>query len=444
MRRILLISIIAVLVVGSVFVLSYSHKVIFSPEIAPPGAAGSVVAKPDSSIPEAPAKVVATPVTPKNTDSPIQQKLANPPEVIKAIYLTGWSAGSASKINQVIDLAKKTGINAVVIDIKDYSGYVSYAMDVPLAKSSGAEKQLRIIYPNELIKKLHDNNIYAIARITAFQDPILAEARPDLAVKNKTTGGVWKDNKGLAWLDPAGKESWDYLVSIADDSLFRGFDEINFDYVRFPSDGALSNMGFPFYDSATEKHEVLRNFFSYLRSHIDGKISADLFGLTTVAQDDMGIGQVIEDAAQYFDYVSPMVYPSHYAAGFIGYKTPANYPYEVISYSLNNAVNKFLKIPVGPDGKAPKLAQIRPWLQGFNLGATYTPSMINDEIKAVTDSLCVTEPTATEAVELAGLTGPSRKCGSGEADIRKSMYGGWMMWDAANLYTNTKAALSSN
>jgi hypothetical protein len=436
MPRSLLIFLSAALITGSVFILSHSNKLSFNPALVE-----QAVNIPNLSVPEAATGSTAAVVNAKIPDLPPQQPLANPPAAVKAIYLTGWSAGSSSKIQWVIDLAKSTELNAVVIDIKDYSGYVSYAMDMPETKSSGADRQIRIAHPNALIKQLHDNNIYVIARVTVFQDPILAAARPDLAVKNKNTGEVWKDQKGLAWLDPAGKETWDYVVAIANDAISRGFDEVNFDYIRFPSDGALANVEFPFYKPTVEKHEVLREFFNYLREHVKGKISADVFGLTTVAEDDMGIGQLIEDAAQYFDYVSPMVYPSHYAAGFIGYKNPALHPYEVISYSLNNAIDKFFKIPAAADGSASRVAKLRPWLQDFDMGATYTASMVKDEMKAVTDSFCLTEPTETEAAALAKLTGPGRKCGSmGEAEARKQMYNGWVLWDSNNTYTTNALA----
>ena len=434
MPRFLLILLFAALLTGSVFILGYSHKLSFDPTGEP---AVSVL---DLSVPEATTGSAAAVVNAKTPDLPPQQLLANPPAAVKAIYLTGWSAGSSSKIQWVINLAKGTELNAVVIDIKDYSGYVSYAMDVPEVKSSGADRQIRIARPNALIKQLHDNNIYTIARVTVFQDPILAAARPDLAVKNKITGEVWKGQKDLAWLDPAGHDTWDYVVAVANDAVSRGFDEINFDYVRFPSDGLLYNMEFPFYKPTVEKREALKEFFGYLREHVKGNISADVFGLTTVAGDDMGIGQTIEDAAQYFDYVAPMVYPSHYAAGFIGYKNPAAHPYEVVSYSLNNAIAKFLKIPAGPDGTAPRLAKLRPWLQDFDIGAVYTASMVQDEMKAVTDSFCFTEPTETEAAALAKLTGPSRECASGGTDGRKYMYDGWMLWDPNNTYTTSALA----
>jgi hypothetical protein len=321
----------------------------------------------------------------------IENKLQNPPEEVKALYLTGWSAGNAKKIDEIIELIGREKLNAVVIDIKDYSGYISYKSGIEEVLRYEAE-QIMIDDVDGLIKKLHDNNIYAIARITVFQDPVLAKARSELAIKNKTTGGIWKDNKGLAWIDPASTEAWDYIIKIAQEASEKGFDEINFDYIRFPSDGLLANMSFPFYNNKEkEKHEVIKEFFSYLRANLSGiTISADLFGLATINSGDLGIGQTIEDAYENFDYISPMVYPSHYASGFIGYKNPAEHPYEVVKYSIEKAIikleefNKLQKSDLETEDK--KLAKIRPWLQAFDMGAVYGADKVKAQIKASNES----------------------------------------------------------
>ncbi len=353
-------------------------------------------------LPEGEKPAVATPILPKKVqDLPNQKPLQNPPPVIKAIYATSWSAGSAKKMGYLIDLIKKTELNAIVIDIKDFSGYVTYDIkndDVEKYKA----KEIRIPLINSLIKRLHDQNIYVIARITAFQDPILAKARPDLAVKNKVTGEIWKDRKRLSWIDPAAKDAWDYLLAIAKDARGRGFDELNFDYIRFPSDGDLSIFTFPFYNPETElKSGVINNFFVYLRNHLaETKISADLFGLSTVNADDLGIGQLIENAYANFDFVSPMVYPSHYASGFLGYKNPATFPYEVVKYSLDHGLLRLTNTT--NTSTPPFTAKLRPWLQDFDLGATYDAEKVALEIKAVKD---------------AGLED------------------GWMLWDPNNIYT---------
>jgi hypothetical protein len=332
--------------------------------------------------------------------------LKDPPVITRAKYFTAWSAGLPRRMDAFLKNASQTKINAVVIDIKDYSGYVSYAMEDPEVKEAGSDQQLRIGNINALLTKLHAQNIYVIGRVTVFQDPIFAKAHPELALSNKRTGAVWKDGSGLAWLDPAGKPTWDYVAGIARDAFLRGFDEINFDYVRFPSDGALEEAKYPFWDGVQPKHEVLKDFFAYLRrSFPDNKISADLFGLTTINNDDLGIGQVIEDAYPYFDYVSPMIYPSHYSHGTLGFANPALYPYEIISYSLRHALAKREATSVNT---LRPLAKIRPWLQVFDLGAIYIPERVQAELKATDDVFHATD--ATEA------------------------FGGWLLWDPNNSY----------
>jgi len=224
----------------------------------------------------------------------------------------------------------------------------------------------------------------------------LAEARPDLAIKDKN-GDTWQDNKNLAWVDPASKEVWDYNIAIARDAIGRGFDEINFDYIRFPSDGDLTNVSYPFWDKKTSKREVIKSFFAYLREALPRiKISADVFGQTTIENNDLTIGQIIEDAYQYFDYVAPMLYPSHYTKGFLNFYNPAMHPYEVIKYSMDSAINRLITynqqlITTTSSEELSVIsyqssAKLRPWLQAFNLGAIYTPDMIQKEIQAVFDA----------------------------------------------------------
>ncbi|MEK7114523.1 MAG: putative glycoside hydrolase [Patescibacteria group bacterium] len=358
-----------------------------------------------------------------------QKPLTNPPSHIKAVYLTSWSAGSQKKVDYIIDLIKTTELNAVVVDIKDYSGYVAYDIDLPEVKKYKA-KEIRIPRLNALIERLHNEKIYVIGRITIFQDPILAEARPDLAIHSRKGGGLWLDHKKLAWIDPDAKEAWDYNIAIAKDAVKRGFDELNFDYIRFASDGNLGDMKFPFWDEKILKEKIINDFFKYLRESLpDVKISADLFGLTTVQSDDLGIGQLIENAYAYFDYVSPMVYPSHYAEGFLNYKNPAKYPYEVVKYSMESAIKRLKSYEYGvmsnekttstiatsmPVETTPFNTQnsllktkLRPWLQDFNLGATYDARMVKAQIRAVYDA-------ASSTPELSN---------------------GWILWNPSNIYT---------
>lgn len=316
---------------------------------------------------------------------PPPEKLANPPEIIKAIYVTGYSAGAKSYLNYLENLFKTTEINAVVIDIKGSDGRISYPV-------------YAILDIDNLVRFLHNQNIYVIGRIAVFEDPMYAKVRPDLAIFDKIKNVLWKDNNGLVWMDPASKDVWDYNISLAREAFDKhGFDEINFDYARFPTDGKMENMGFPIYDGKTAKADIIKGFFEYIRSQLAGKISVDIFGQTTTSKDDMGIGQIIENAFLNFDYVCPMVYPSHYAGGFVGFEKPAEHPYEVVKYSLDSGLAR-LKLQTNSKAK------IRPWLQDFNMGAYYTADMVKAEIKATQDAL-------------------------------KENYVGFMLWNPSNVYT---------
>ncbi|MCX6722333.1 MAG: hypothetical protein NTY04_04090 [Candidatus Staskawiczbacteria bacterium] len=362
------------------------------------------------------------------------QKLANPPEIINAVYVTAYSAGTQKYLNYLSSLFKTTEINSVVVDIKGSNGYVSYASGATDVKKynlyNSAIKDI-----DSLVRFFHDQNIYVIGRIANFEDPVYSKARPDLAIYNKlettdlSNPVLWQDNNKLSWLDPSSKDVWDYNISLAKDALYHGFDEINFDYVRFPSDGKVDNMGFPLWDGKTPKPEIIKEFFSYVRQSLVGeKISVDLFGQTTINKDDMGIGQIVENAFENFDYVSPMVYPSHYISGFIGFANPADHPYEIIKYSMETALNREnsfseqkqaqlaenskttdkpaagLIEPIKPSVETLPLAKFRPWLQDFNIGAEYTADMVKAEIKATQDAL-------------------------------GDNYKGFMLWNPSNIYT---------
>ena len=341
--------------------------------------------------------------------------LAQPPEIINAVYLTSWSAGNKERIDYLFDLASTTEINAVVIDIKDYSGHIFYRTDVPEVKKYNAEI-IRIADMDHLIQRLHQEGIYVIARITVFQDPVLSQHQPGLAIHDQTklpsvtssdlsVASLWLDNKGLAWIDAGAQPAWDYNIAVAKDAACRGFDEINFDYIRFPSDGELKDMVFPFWDEETPMREVLKEFFSYLRQELpEIRISADLFGLTTVDFDDLGIGQVIEDSFSSFDYVCPMIYPSHYSDWFLGYQNPAEHPYEVVEDSMKGALSRLM-------AATSSQSQLRPWLQDFDLGADYDAEMVKAQINAV-------------------------------KNVMGDDFNGFMLWSPRNIYT--KEALEGN
>jgi len=332
-----------------------------------------------------------------------QFPLANPPKEIKGIYFTSFSAGNLSRINYLFNLVKENKINSVVIDIKDYSGYVAYNSSV-FEVNQYKTKQVRIRNLAGLISMLHRQGVYVIARITCFQDPVLAKVRPDLAIKYKD-GKVFKDNKGLSWVDPFSREVWNYLTAIAKEAAGLGFDEINFDYIRFPSDGEISNLIYPFYDQKVPKHKIIKEFYSYLKKNLkDVKISVDLFGQTMVNYDDLGIGQILEDAFPYFDYICPMLYPSHFRTGFLNFKNPAEYPYEIVKYSMGRGLQRLknYELKIGNNHNS----KIRPWVQDFDLGADYDLSMVEKQIKAVSD-----------------------------ACSKKNSCNGYLLWNPSNIYS---------
>lgn len=299
---------------------------------------------------------------------------------VHALYLTAFSASQPEKINQILNLIKGSAINALVIDIKSYSGKIIYDSQVPEVIKLQTKKVIITDLPS-LIQKLHDAGLYVIARQTVFQDLELSNKKPEWAVQNKITATVWHDKNGLGWIDPSVEEAWQYNADIAKEAISLGFDEINFDYIRFPSDGNLKTMSFNNLEEKT-KREAMRSFLKYLSEKLKGQlayISIDLFGLASVREDDMNIGQNIEDAGLNFDYICPMVYPSHYPYNYLDLKNPAEHPYEVIKHDLTIANERLAKLKNNR-------AKIRPWLQAFDLGAKYTPEMIDLEIKAQKDS----------------------------------------------------------
>ncbi|HXF82561.1 MAG TPA: putative glycoside hydrolase [bacterium] len=315
------------------------------------------------------------------------------PDVIKAIYLTSWSAATPSRVARALELLETTELNAVVIDVKDYTGAVAFRTGSPAVAAMGAE--VGRLDLGALVRRFHDAGAYVAVRIAAFQDHHLSRRRPDLAVRD-AQGAVWRDNLGIGWVDPAAREVWDYLVAVGRAAAAAGVDELNFDYVRFPSDGKLDGLRYPFFDGTVGRRRTLQRFFEHLTVALrptGAVLSADLFGLTTVAADDMGIGQILEDALLYFDYVAPMVYPSHYARGFLTFANPAAHPYAVVHYSLLRAQERRLRLrrqlsalAAGGDAGEVTLARLRPWLQAFDLGASYPPSAVREQIQAVYDA----------------------------------------------------------
>lgn len=332
------------------------------------------------------------------------------PEPLKAIYMTQCVVATPSIRERLVKLIEETELNAIVIDVKDYTGTVAFDTGIKSIDEMGGSG-CKSSDLQEFLQLLYDKNIYRIARLTVFQDPLYSKTYPEYAVKRKSDGAVWKDRKGLSFVDVGAKPFWDYTIDIAKSSYAIGFDEINFDYIRFPSDGNMEDIHFS-HTGSTTKREMLRQFFEYLDNslHESGIVtSADLFGMTTTNTDDLGIGQVLEHALMHFDFVAPMVYPSHYPPKFNGWPDPNKVPYEIIEFSMNGAISKlnFLKEEIASSTPNAKVLQrldkkqLRPWLQDFDYPVPYTAGMVRAQIQATYD---------------VGLTS-------------------WMLWDPSNRYT---------
>ena len=325
-------------------------------------------------------------------------KYVETPESVKAIYMTACVAGTPSFRQDLVDLVEETEINSIIIDIKDFTGTISFDSDNPKLLGQNGDG-CRVDDMKEFIATLHEKGIYVIGRITVFQDPYYSQIRPDLAVKRASDGAVWQDYKGISFIEVGAREYWDYIVEISKESRAIGFDELNFDYIRFPSDGNMRDIYFPFSepkivaDPENGKSEALREFFVYLSEEmdkIDVTTSADLFGMVTTNKDDLEIGQILEKALPYFDYIAPMVYPSHYPNNFNGWSDPDDYPYELIHYVMGAAVDRvesFKTATTTPEIVRSKIStdQLRPWIQDFDYGGNYGPVEVREQIQATYD-----------------------------------------------------------
>jgi hypothetical protein len=304
------------------------------------------------------------------------------PAHIRGLYLNAWASGSTRRVSELLDLARRTEINTFVIDIKDATGYVSHRTAVPLAHEIGATGEVRIRDLPGLLARLADEGIYPIARIVIVKDPLLAAAHPDMAVQD-TAGGVFVDRKGIVWLNPYETRVWDYHVELAREVAELGFPEIQWDYVRFP-DISPSDRARAVYPGAgdTPLSDAIRGFLQHSRERLAEagiRVTADVFGITTSASRDVGIGQVWESVVDAVDVVLPMVYPSHYWSGSFGYDEPNAFPYEVVKRAVEDALRRSAAV----EGAG----ETRPWLQAFTLGQPrYGAPEVRAQIQAAYDA----------------------------------------------------------
>ena len=291
------------------------------------------------------------------------------PDEVRGIHVTMALASLDGKIAEYLKLVDE-GMNTLELDIKDENGEIGFLpSSVPLARAVGAAKPY--YKPREAARLAHRKGVYLIGRVVVFEDPILAAGRPELAIKNPD-GSVWRNQAGLGWTNPYDKRVWDYNVSIAEVAARAGFDEIQFDYVRFPTDGDVESIVYPG-KTTTPPGWVIAEFVHYATKRLKPlgvRVSADLFGLA--ATRDLGIGQVPKRLAKYVDAIYPMVYPSHYGSGEYGLVEPNNAPGATVEWSLSD-FRQELK-----NGKA----ELIPWLQDFSYGRTYKLADVKAQIEA--------------------------------------------------------------
>ncbi|MGH7277766.1 MAG: putative glycoside hydrolase [Candidatus Rokuibacteriota bacterium] len=279
------------------------------------------------------------------------------PQTIKAAYLTYYGVADRGIRTRVLDLVARTELNAVVIDVKGDRGWIPYRTQVPEALAAGAQGPV-IMDMASLLSDFKQRGVYTIARIVTFKDNVLANARPDLAVIDTRTGQPWVDREDLAWVDPFRKEVWAYNVAIAREAVQQGFDEVQFDYVRFPSDGKLGAARYSKPVNRETRLPAIAGFLERARRELGPTgafVAADIFGYTAFNENDTDIGQRIEELAPHVDYLCPMVYPSGYHVGIPGYRNPVVHPYQVVYESV-----RLIRKRAGATN-----VRVRPWLQDF-------------------------------------------------------------------------------
>ena len=286
------------------------------------------------------------------------------PDVVRGLYVNRWAA-LGKKMGQLIELANKTEVNALVIDVKDDRGFVLYKSRVPLAIQIGAdtnmamsEKKLRAI-----LDTMAAHKIYPIARIVVAKDPLLASSKLEWAIKRRDNMEPWLDKNGKPWLDPHHREVWQYAADLAKEAYEKGFSEVQFDYVRFPDEKRLIRESVYPLANGRVRAQVIREQLGFVRSYLKAvnmPMTIDVFGLTATDTTDMGIGQRWEMFVDQADVVLPMVYPSHFAPGTYKLGNPNAHPYATIDHAMKDAKRRTASIA--------NAAKIVPWYQDFTLG----------------------------------------------------------------------------
>lgn len=324
---------------------------------------------------------------------------------VRGLYFTEYTLSRGEEyFQELIEKTNNSIINSWVINIKNDNGNVTYRSEVPLVQEVDADVNL-IRDIDHVMNELRKNDIYPIGRIVAFKDPIAAPQLKELAIKD-VNGNIWRDNKGDAWLNAYNPEAWDYLVDIAKEAAGHGYKDIQFDYVRFPTDGRTSQIDYQGKDEEMRKSEAIAAFLEYARKELKPYgvfVTADIFGWSLVETGDASVGHHLETIAPSVDVILPMIYPSHYGPGIFGFAKPDLHPYEMVYQSLEKAQERMAAM-----NHPEPLAKMRPWLQDFTasyLGAGNWMPYGKEEVL-----------TQIQA--------------SYDADVQE-----WVLWNANNVYS---------
>ncbi|MDF1880454.1 putative glycoside hydrolase [Sulfurimonas sp. MAG313] len=303
------------------------------------------------------------------------------PFTAKALYVSFWAAGSSKYMRRILKIVRSTEINTVIIDVKNEFGNLSYKTKVNLAKKIGAHKQRSIYNIEDFIKQLKSEGLYVIARIVVFKDERLARNHENYALKD-SNGTIWRNREKLAWVNPFELKVHEYVASIAADAASKGFDEINFDYVRFPLKKGL------IYTKKMNQRNRIKAISDFLDTANKKLLpynvytSVDTYGYVCWNKSDTNIGHTIKSLSTHTDYISPMLYPSGFGAGMLGYKNPTDHNYEIINKSIKEGLKR-------ADINA---LRFRPWLQSFkDYGFDrkfYRSKEVSEQIKGAEQALC--------------------------------------------------------
>jgi len=304
-----------------------------------------------------------------------------PSPALRALYVNRWATHSWKKLHQLIAIADSTEINALVVDMKDEFGLNYRTTNRAFAANAGNAGAV----PNleQILDTLKAHDIVAIARMVVFKDSVTARVHPDWTIR-KADGSIWRDKKGIAWVNPYHHELWDYNIGVAEELARRGFQEIQFDYIRFPEPyPSLPPQVFPG-SNGVSKQRVLAGYLEEAKQRINPlgvRVTADIFGLVTQVNGALEVGQEWEQISPHVNVVLPMVYPSLYPHGQDGIANPNAEPYPIIKAAITRARERDEKLGI----TTPE--HVRPWLQAFNLGKpAYGPAQLEDEKRAVYDS----------------------------------------------------------